>query len=428
MLRSGPVHPSGGEPDTAAAKPGRGRRHTRNAPPALSGHSRKQGGDSTMKPRALLVSVYNAASHAQWARGLMRTLDEYDWRFVTLPARHFSWRIRGNALSLLDPGYSAEVDCDPRFIVATSMLDLTTARALLPGFSRVPVLLYCHENQFDYPHRGHDLNDVQLLTIKSALAADRVVFNSEFNRMGFINGATTLLQKMPDAVPPDLLSGLAAKCSVLPVPLDPDTASIACVRRRSDGPLRLVWNHRWEYDKGVDRLVAALHLLRAEGVAFELHVCGQQFRTRPAAFAELEQAFRAELRTFGYISSRAEYLALLARMDVVVSTALHEFQGLAVLEAMALGCVPAVPDRLAYREFVPPSMRYTSFIDDPARDSAALAALLTRYAQQRGAAEAFAPPSVHELSWSHMAPRYRQCIAALQGSAAGAVPGDVTIR
>ena len=53
-----------------------------------------------------------------------------------------------------------------------------------------------------------------------------------------------------------------------------------------------------------------------------------------------------------------EYERLLKDSQFVLSTADQEFQGLAVMEAMALGCIPVVPDQLAYPEYVPDTHRY----------------------------------------------------------------------
>lgn len=55
---------------------------------------------------------------------------------------------------------------------------------------------------------------------------------------------------------------------------------------------------------------------------------------------------------------RDEYLHLLATAACVVSFARQENFGFAVREAMFLGCVPVVPDDLAYTEFVPGEWRY----------------------------------------------------------------------
>ena len=50
-------------------------------------------------------------------------------------------------------------------------------------------------------------------------------------------------------------------------------------------------------------------------------------------------------------------------MDVVVSTANHEFFGIAICEAIWAGAVPVVPDRLSYRDHVPESCRYQTLDD-----------------------------------------------------------------
>lgn len=66
----------------------------------------------------------------------------------------------------------------------------------------------------------------------------------------------------------------------------------------------------------------------------------------------------AALKTQEHTLSKLEYYRVLARSKIAVSTAYHEFWGIAQQEAMFLGCVPVVPDRLSYRELYPISFKY----------------------------------------------------------------------
>lgn len=59
--------------------------------------------------------------------------------------------------------------------------------------------------------------------------------------------------------------------------------------------------------------------------------------------------------------SKEDYYKVLAKAKVVVSFALQENFGYGVQEAVYLGCIPVVPDRLAYVEEFPQEYRYKSF-------------------------------------------------------------------
>jgi len=59
---------------------------------------------------------------------------------------------------------------------------------------------------------------------------------------------------------------------------------------------------------------------------------------------------------FGFVEDRSSYLRMLLEGDVVVSTARHEFFGIAVLEAVYAGCVPLLPARLSYPEILPATL------------------------------------------------------------------------
>lgn len=329
---------------------------------------------ATIRPRILLLSAYDAGSHRRWREQLVATQPEFDWQVLTLAPRYFRWRIRGNALSWLDePLLQQRWDA----LVVTSMVDLVSIRGFHRHLAATPALLYMHENQFAYPDsdQQHASADPKVVNLYSALAADQVVFNSAWNRDSFLQQAGAFLRRLPDGVPSGIIERIRDRSSVIPVPIE-DRLFVA--RRQSGVPAvpHLLWNHRWEYDKGPERLLALLDALADAGQDFRLSVVGEQFRSQPAAFRTIHQRYQSRLLNWGYLASRADYDRLLAAADVVVSTAVHDFQGLAMLEAMASGCLALAPRRLAYPEYVPAGQLYASFPDDPQAEAGAAADLL----------------------------------------------------
>lgn len=110
--------------------------------------------------KILLLSAHDAASHRIWRQGLVKIFAEYQWTILTLPARHFSWRIRGNSLTWAFS--KREVLTRPYdLVITTSMTDLATLRGLVSQLTEVPSLVYFHENQFAYPERKHAYSRVE---------------------------------------------------------------------------------------------------------------------------------------------------------------------------------------------------------------------------------------------------------------------------
>jgi hypothetical protein len=62
-----------------------------------------------------------------------------------------------------------------------------------------------------------------------------------------------------------------------------------------------------------------------------------------------------------------------------------------VLEAVASGCLPAVPDRQAYPEIYPREFRYSSYGNDAKSEGAAAAALVSRLASTLALGDAVVP-------------------------------------
>ena len=368
----------------------------------------------------LLLSAYDAQSHRYWRESLVAAFPEYRWQVLSLPPRHFNFRLRTNPLSwLANHGETLGQHYD--LIVATSLVDLATLRGICPTLATTPAWLYCHENQFAYPDNPAietpDAHRVaaQMVFLYSCLSAQAISFNSHWNRDSALAGLRQLSARLPEPIDARLIDRIEAGSNVLPVPLGiPVRENVS----KPGQPIRLLWNHRWEYDKGPDQLLAFVEQLIEHRVSCELAIVGQQFRQRPEAFTRIRQLLESaqalagglRLSHWGYVDAQDEYQALLGHCDVVLSTALHDFQGLAILEAVAAGAVPLLPNRLAYPELFERAYLYDDARDDAIAARNACDRLLAW--QQQGLP---AVPDISALSWEAMRPRYQQALLNVSG-------------
>jgi hypothetical protein len=273
----------------------------------------------------------------------------------------------------------------------------------------MPCIYYYHENQFAYPESPRQSRPIEPLMVNlyGALAADSLVFNSQWNLDSFLVGVEGLLKSMPDEIPPGILAQLAAKACVLPVPLLPAQHSAKTLPPFDQhNPLHVVWNHRWEFDKGPDLLLALIEALPA-GLPLRWHIVGQQFRQQPPQFAAIKKLLEGQLASWGFCADKQTYQAILAQSHVVLSTAWHDFQGLAVLEAASLGAVPLVPQGLAYPEWFGADYAYGSSQAFERKDvkylAASAAEKLTAYAKGDLPLK---PVDTRQWQWPHMKARY----------------------
>lgn len=311
------------------------------------------------KSRWLILEPYYAGSHRHLADGLLERIVP-DAELWTLPARKWKWRMRGSSLAFAERAAADPPRVDAVF--ASSMVNVAEFKGIAPRALReLPFVVYFHENQLSYPVQHFDARDHHFAwsQVHTALAAESVLWNSAHNRDSFLDELGKLCRKMPDSRPDWVIDAIAARSRVLPVPIDAEAIGrVPAPPRR--GPCHIVWNHRWEFDKGPDLLLDAIRELDATGLPFEVSVLGQGFADRPVEFDHLRELLGDRARRWGFLESRDEYLRCLATADVALSTARHEFQGLAVLEAAAAGAVPLVPDGLAYAEIWPAAWRWSS--------------------------------------------------------------------
>ena len=225
--------------------------------------------------------------------------------------------------------------------------------ASLEGWNqRCRYLTYFHENQFSYPGILDKRTSHQFTSINftSALVSDSIAFNSEFNRTTFIEQSCKYLNKAVDMELSGAIAELRQKSLVLYPGIDFSLLDRAEGGSRGSNIKTIVWNHRWEHDKNPDEFFSALYRLQQDGIGFRLCMLGQQFKHRPECFAEARQRLASEIVQWGHVDDMESYFTQLASADLVVSTALHEFFGIAVIEAVRAGCLPVLPNRLAYPE------------------------------------------------------------------------------
>lgn len=268
--------------------------------------------------------------------------------------------MHGGAVTLAHRYRDAKVQADA--ILATDMLDLTTFLALTRDLtSHVPVILYMHENQLTYPVRPGEKRDLHygFINYASMLCADSILFSSQYHLEAWFAELPRLLKHFPDHAELHTIAELRQRSCVAPLGLrlseldswrSPQTAT-----RPNRRPV-IVWNHRWEYDKNPGAFLDALETLVSGGVAFDVVFLGQSFVRVPPEFQEAQKRLGDRILKFGWVQDRSEYARWLWRADIVVSTAIHEFFGASVVEAIYCDCLPILPDRLSYPQFIPPDL------------------------------------------------------------------------
>ena len=228
--------------------------------------------------RILLIEPYYTGSHRAWADGYAR-FSGHDIALLTHAGAFWKWRMHGAHLTLAVEAEQlvARVG-QPDVVLAGTMFNLAgflgAARSVL---GNVPVAAYFHESQLGYPLSARDRPDLTypMINWTSAAVADRVLFNSRFHRDGFFAALPGFLRQFPDHDHTELLAGVRDRSDVLAVGVD---------LRRLDGPAGslqgspplIVWNQRWEYDKGPEEIAALIEGLATSGYDFRLALLGER--------------------------------------------------------------------------------------------------------------------------------------------------------
>lgn len=307
--------------------------------------------------KILVLEPFFTGSHKQWALGFQQSFP-HPVEIISLPGRHWKWRMYGGAVSLAQEFLALKER--PDLILATSMLDLSTFLALTRKKSQgIPVALYFHENQITYPWSPDDPdpqlkrdNHYGFINYTSALAADQIFFNSEYHLHSFIESLPGFLRQFPDHKSMETIEGIRAKSKVLYLGLNLSAFDQHRVEVKNEKPI-LLWNHRWEYDKNPEVFYDVLCYLRKMQLDFQLVLLGESYKDSPAVFQKIQKTFSSEILHVGYAESFAAYANWLWQADILLVTSNQDFFGGSVVEAIYCECIPLLPDRLAYPEHIP---------------------------------------------------------------------------
>lgn len=304
----------------------------------------------------LILEPFYTGSHQQWIEGLV-SHSKHQIDVISLPGRHWKWRMHGAAITMAKKVNSIKKHIDA--IIVSDMLDVSTFKALLkPEKAQIPIAIYFHENQLTYPWSPTDL-DVDLqrdrhyawINYTSALTSDKCWFNSAYHLHSFTQSLPDFLNAFPDDTHFETVEEIKEKSDVLYLGLDLKVL-LNREKPKSDTPIFL-WNHRWEYDKGPDGFFKLWRQLKGDGIPFKLIVCGEKNKKYPAIFDLAREEFRENILHWGYTESREAYFELLTMATHLPVTSNQDFFGGSVVEAIAAGCIPILPQKLAYPEHVP---------------------------------------------------------------------------
>lgn len=297
----------------------------------------------------LFLEPFFGGSHKDFAKGLVAH-SRHEIDLVTLPSRFWKWRMRGAALHFI-----RNIPPLERYdgLIVTDLMSLADFKALC-GAPCPPVMVYFHESQFTYPLAPAERPDHQFgfTDITTALAADKIYFNSRTHFNAFFEKLPRFIGMMPEYRPRWATDEIHAKSGVLypgcRFPAGPPDLAPAT----TNTPL-IIWNHRWEFDKNPVSFFKALETADQNGAQFKLALLGENFQAVPKAFIKGRERWRECIVQYGFEPSREAYTQWLRRGAVVVSTAIQENFGISVIEAVRAGCFPLLPNRLSYPEIIP---------------------------------------------------------------------------
>jgi|SRR5690625_660157 len=304
----------------------------------------------------LAVEPFYSGSHKAFLEGL-QTHSRHQVIPVKLDWHGREWRMSGDSVTLAE--MSSHIDEEIHLLLISSMANLPAFLALTnPRFAHTPKIMYMHENQLTQPMPEGEERDLTYCYINylSMLAADRLLFSSEFHMNDYLNALPGFLANYQDDEYLQTVQQIEQKSMVMYPGLDLSALDKHPDTRNSNKRPVIVWNQRWQFDRNPAMFFRVLNRLNDIDLEFDLILAGDSQHEKPEEFEKAWKRYGDHITHFGYVEDLNTYSKLLHSGDIVVSTATYEFFCVAIMEAIYCGCHPLVPNRLHYPELIPDTL------------------------------------------------------------------------
>ncbi|MFW2383609.1 MAG: tRNA-queuosine alpha-mannosyltransferase domain-containing protein [Acidimicrobiales bacterium] len=291
--------------------------------------------------KVVVCEPWLGGSHGAWAAGLAHH-SAHDVTVIGLPDRAWRWRLRASAPWLAE---QIQRHGSPDLVIASSLTDASVLRALI-GLD-ASMVLYMHESQAAYPTGEWDL-DSATRNWQSMLAVDEVWFNSAFHLDVALEEVERLQAAMPTEQRVTTVGWIEEKSRVVYPGVDLTWIEPKPAR---SGPPVILWPHRWNGDKNPQVFERAVQRLTAAGLDFGLVLAGTDSKPPSEVRQRMIDHLDDHVLAVGPFDIE-EYRRWVLESDIVVSCTGHEFFGIAVVEALAAGCRPVLPNGFSYPEIV----------------------------------------------------------------------------
>jgi len=361
--------------------------------------------------KILLLESFYTSSHKQWADGLIKK-SSHDIHLISLPGRHWKWKMHhaGKYFAYEIANLKSSFD----LILCSDLMNVGEFRGVMIAlgssrswFNNIPIVSYFHENQITYPWSEND-PDISLkrdnhygwINYISCVSSDHILFNSHFHKSNFNNSLPDFLSQFPKVSQDDCVKSIEEKSKVIPIGLT--LKDLAINERLKNNKPTILWNHRWEYDKNPELFFNTLIDLKEKGLDFEIIIAGESYKNYPKIFDQAKEQLSDRIIHFGFAKDREHYEKLLSQSDILPVTSNQDFFGISVIEAIAAGCTPLLPNRLAFPEHLPEAKHKKYYFNTSIEFTEKLSHLIN--------SESSSSPSLREYilkyDWDTIAPMY----------------------